>query len=103
MNDLKSLIAELERAKEGSRELDWRVYAWFHAKSFDDEAERYKHKRHSPNYTTRLDAEMSGENITKVEFTKGRWFAWTDTGEQGEAATEPLARRISALKALEDG
>ena len=73
----------------------------------------------TPHYTTSLDAKLSWENIimtTNCICTDGKvqWFAvhlplfpsfvgpnGAVNTYQGEGATEPLARRIAALKARE--
>ena len=63
----------------------------------------------SPRYTTSLDAKIPGENIVSISelYLKRhggyspRWFAMHRNGIMGVGHTEPLARRIAALKARE--
>ena len=111
---LPELIAALE-ATEGSRQLDltierlavgnvplhWRVGSQGAILGgFDDVNECI------PHYTTSLDAKLPGENIVRSEIIFGGWWRATHLGKkgrhEGRAITEPLARRIAALKAMED-
>lgn len=107
---MKSLIAKLEQASEGNRELDVEV-AWAIGRPG---SQIPGHTNEIPHYTTSLDAKLPGENITQValhDVVEGEplgavWEAWrTDpkTGHQtmGAGQTEALARRIASLKARE--
>ena len=122
IDELDILIAELESAGEGSEALDARIHfgfrvmagrspdiaalligegiSWPTVRATLDEA--------IPPYTTSLDAAADGEDIVFVLRSARRnlWGAMQRTtsgkkaGEEvmGWAATEPLARRLAALK-----
>ena len=119
MTALSDLIARLEAAPEGSRELDAEVWAkvnglegeitagWKLARwcwnvgsigLWDDEL---------PHYTTSLDAALPGESVILSRRTdSGNWAALHSRGDgagsiEGVGRTEALARRIAALKARE--
>ena len=122
MTDLKSLIAELEQAKEGSRGLDAKI-----AEDVVWEEGRGKHLRTlkrgfyetarslCEHYTTSLDAKLPGETIIRVKMiaiTTDNPWGWEAVHSQyglannskyfvGRGHTEALARRIAALKARE--
>lgn len=120
---MKDLLARLEAAEAGSRELDLEIekalgycdlFAWYDEK----DGNLYWHEHHEfgsttaaellagplHHYTTSLDAAAPGESIRHVMLlADGRWEA-SALDENGnyhtvEAATEALARRIAALKA----
>ena len=123
---VKDLIARLEKATEGSRELDGAVAillspserktshkaGFFLALCGDQFWRDFK----APHYTTSLDAKLPGENITKVEAPHDVSFPenekcntmWRATcvvnesehpGIFGYGHTEALARRHAALRA----
>lgn len=98
----EELIAALESAEEGSDKLDEEIARHINWDEGDIEDEMY------PNFTTSLDAFLPGEDIVSTE----EWHS--GDGESGWSArqrdydwsvrghTEPLARRLAALKAMED-
>ena len=140
---LASLIAKLEAAPEGSRELDeqialatrtWTVWLSKHRRwNFDSPNDRHFSWPQSsiplhdtdtgrkiilsempwpgwadeadlPEWSTSLDAALPGENIVEVyHLRSGAWMAvhQAEVSFEATAATEPLARRIAALKARE--
>lgn len=129
---MDSLIAKLESAEEGDRELDAEIEKaipatdeWMGRRPASLYEQRaYKTMINSdvagpldeyepPHYTTSLDAKLPGENIEcvkRVRMIIGEneylWEAehWCNEKTQcfkGIAHTEPLARRIAALKARE--
>ena len=108
---MTDLLARLESAPEGSRETDgdialslgWkkRHKGWAHWTS-PDGAEN----QHVPFFSTSIDAKLPDEDIIEVKFDGEFWWAWdsrsqTVEGAPGMAHTEPLARRIAALRARE--
>lgn len=114
---LTELIANLEAATEGSRELDGEIAlteGWTFQKMKGD-AKPYWRKPGTvyyymradgpPRYTTSLDAALTGENIIDVRYVGGnQWMAThRDVAHNreftGRGCTEALARRIAALKA----
>lgn len=110
MPDLDTLIARLETAEAGSRELDFEIA--IQAKivpdgfTLDDNGEwrdRDGYVRRTwmcPRFSESLDASIPGEDIvTVVQWNGGPWTAWTRTGKRGIGHTEALARRIAALRA----
>lgn len=110
-----SLIKRLESATEGSRELDcdiWRTLGHplgreIRASGMDDEPGRYictEGDEKVPRLTTSLDAKLPWENITGMGWADGEchalhWDPETKTQALGSAHTEPLARRVAALRA----
>ena len=105
---MDDLIPRLEAATEGNRLLNEAIAkeeGTFRSKRSKDEI----HGLHfGPEYstpsTTSLDAKLPGENIVEVTLHDGVWAAIhvnPETGLQrtGIGSTEPLARRIAALKA----
>lgn len=120
MNDL---IAKLKAASEGSRELDMEIGEAIRLPKLMDVLLDKTVTSTKPNmiglhwvspncvgnvsiphYTTSLDAALTGEDIrTVIMLGDGRWEAHALDGNGnyhiGEGATEPLARRIAALKA----
>ena len=112
---MQDLIKKLEAAPEGSWELDLDVAIFlgeFRIESndtsdnalWDLRGERevfcgseVQWKYDCSKYTTSLDAKLPWENITQVSFHNGMWEAWQETN-LGVGHTEPLARRIAALK-----
>lgn len=117
-----TLIEKVEAATVGSRELDAEIWWWVDHKAAqgahtsgvafsnrewtEDEKRRKgdaKVKQLAPHYTTSLDAALPGENIVTVnrQFRDGRevWQAVQAGQHVAYAPTEPLARRIAALKA----
>ncbi len=119
MSELDAIIAELEEAREGNSALDGRVHFGFRvlADRSPDIAALLISEGISwpsvqavledaiPPYTTSLDASVDGENIMLVlrSTKRKRWGAMQRTSWGGEvmgwAATEALARRLTALKA----
>jgi hypothetical protein len=106
---LRALIAEMESAPEGSRELDagthMAVTDHSGLKALCDQLGAVPTDLEQfsvPHYTTSLDAALPGEEIVRVERTAAlkRWRAETNTGRIGWASTEPLARRAAALRAM---
>ena len=108
---MSDLIKRLEEATEGSRKLDEAIYVAIGC-PYDDDPRYYAflHGDFPPLYTASLDAKLPWENIAHVHAPDwhdakppGRWQAAVDVGEgcavYGYGATEPLARRIAALKA----
>ena len=113
------LIARLEAAEEGSRELSelvaiaagWRYmpevkHCWKWQSPYGKDLVA------PPDYTTSRDASLPGENIYAVRRNiDGTWTALhgvlrSDGAESGEttkatANTEAIARRVAALKARE--
>ena len=111
MTEHTDLIARLETAETGSRELDIRIHADLRG---PDAVERMRlvswylctKAWEPPAYTTSLDAKLPGENIVHMfVLTSGRYVAWhTETQPPNivaEANTEPLARRAAAMKAMQ--
>lgn len=117
---IDDLIAALERAPEGSGELD-RMVAFqlglplgesdqmiklllFEGYSWDVISELVQSE--NPSFTTALDARIPGENIVlAIHSTKRRQWAAMHRSAGGAdfvawAATEPLARRAAALRGL---
>lgn len=123
---MTDLIARLESATEGSRELDAEIGA--EVRYFSDKAEDWMRGWQGPiapypekpghiacwhtdgrmsvwwsvpRYTTSLDAKLPGEDIVHIyERQDGSWAAINRGSETwGDGRTEPLARRIAALKA----
>ena len=128
MTALSDLIAKLEAAPEGSRELDAAIAVATFSEPYGDDDLIYARQvdkdddcaagtfwrksrsgaslRTAPYFTTSLDAALPSENIVRVERVYGavvhEWRAWTVLeGEphEGLGHTEALARRIAALKA----
>lgn len=119
MTTLTALIAELEAVEEGSRELD--------ADLAEASGNTVKWEQHGdgsqtpimwegarwiivPHHSSSLDAKLPGENITHIACQQLEGF-WQATHEGpggledahiGLAKTEPLARRLAALKAMAD-
>ena len=117
--DLAGLIAEIEAAAVGGTVLDARIHFGFRvaARRAPDIAalliadgitwptvEAVMDKQ-IPPFTTSLDAALEGEDITFIvrSAKRGRWGAMQKArcGEEvlAWAATEPLARRLAALRA----
>jgi hypothetical protein len=117
--DLAALITEIEGAPAGSAALDARIHFGFRVAtqgSPDISALLIEQgitwptveavlDEQIPPFTTSLDAALEGEDITFVirSTKRGRWGAMQKArcGEEilAWAATEPLARRLSALRA----
>lgn len=119
LSDVDALISEIENAPAGSETLDSRIHlgfrvamercpdigeilvregiSWLTVKQTMD-------ARILP-FTTTLDAALEGEEITFVVHAvrQGKWGAMQRTRHGEEvlvwAATEPLARRLAAIKA----
>lgn len=116
--ELGALISELESAKGGSQSLDIRIHHGFRISGGHGEDIASLMIREGiswptvqatlneivPPYSTSLDAALQGEEIVfAIRSAKGhRWGAMQRTSSGGEAlawaATEPLARRLAALK-----
>lgn len=115
MTDKSLLMEEIERAEGGSISLDCNMHAVVLGGYCEDIDSSGAHVvidgqlhgislRAVPNYSVSLDAKLPWENIVKVEKRVGGWLAWQER-EDGEdfkavAATEPLARRLAALKGM---
>ena len=98
MTDIDDLIARLEAATEGSRELDDEIHGMLGC----------EYETHCPCYTTSLDAAMMlvPENYINVRIYSGnRWvrIAMPDGGigifEFGWSGQAPLALCVAALRA----
>ena len=118
VTELGALISELESAKDGSQSLDIRLHYGFRilgghgedmASLLIKEGVSWPTVQATlneivPPYSTSLDAALQGEEIVfAIRAAKGhRWGAMQRTASGGEelawAATEPLARRLAALK-----
>lgn len=120
IDELGALICELESAKCGSKALDVRIHYGF--RMSDDKGEDVASlliregvswptvqaalDEIVPPYSTSLDAALEGEEIVfSVRSSRDhRWGAMQRTASGGEelawAATEPLARRLAALRSL---
>ena len=125
------LITRMEQAPEGSRELDALCHQsatgclghilrnettseasfWISKASPStdmDDADWCINERVLPHYTTSLDAKLPWENIVYVmKLGESRWETrhQNESGlsyEDGIAATEPLARRLAAMKGRPD-
>jgi hypothetical protein len=116
--ELSALISEIESARGGSQSLDIRIHHGFRILGGhgEDMASLLIREGVSwpvvqetlneivPAYSTSLDASLQGEEIVfAIRSAKGqRWGAMQRTASGGEelawAATEPLARRLAALK-----
>jgi len=109
---MKDLIAKLEAATEGSRELDVGISGAIGWAINDDglwanASHPTRLRAQIPgNFTRSIDAALPGENIVYAEKSMtedGKWLArqlmddGTALGAYGH--TEALARRIAALKA----
>jgi len=120
ISELGALIAELEQARGGNQSLDVRIrYGFRLSDQGEDMASLLIKEGVSwptvqaalneiiPPYSTSLDAALRGEEIvfTLRSSKGGRWGAMQRTSSGGEqlawAATEPLARRLAALKCRE--
>ena len=129
---MTDLIARLEAAPAGSRELDghialaagwlveftetkesnvhWGFWKWtepgLYGLSVDTEyhGQEFEVAPHVPHFSTSIDAKLPWEDIVTVMKIPGGFVAEHVENHQcfsGEAHTEPLARRIAALKARE--
>lgn len=116
MTDISELIAKMEAATEGSRELDGPIYRshvekpdayWARNDWWPCEVTFCK-RFNVPHYTTSLDAKLSWESIVRVECLRDSvgtvyWSAHHQVSEDevviGHGNNEILARRIAALKA----
>lgn len=116
---MKDLIKRLENAGEGSPSLDIQIAlatGWVTRPSPIGQGYLYYPSANSrnkavPDYTTSIDAKISGENIIsvkKIEFNMWRAVHEIEPPHHqlgggrttvGIAKTEALARRIAALKA----
>jgi len=119
LSDIDALIAEIEAAPAGSASLDSRIHFGFRvamercpdvgALLFREGVTWLTVKQALDAqilpYTTSLDAALEGEHITFVvhAIRQGKWGAMQRTRRGEEvlvwAATEPLARRLAAIKA----
>ncbi len=117
--DLAGLITEIEAAEGGSETLDARLHFGYRvaARRAPDISELLIEQgitwpiveavldEQIPPFTTSLDAALEGEDITFVirSTKRGRWGAMQKARCGDEvlawAATEPLARRLAALRA----
>lgn len=112
---MRNLIAKLEAATEGSRELDaeiWALEPCVEPDCLPDVKMRVIERMlgggddsECPHYTTSLDAALPGEDIVFMRLIhdgKGRWYEAQQSGSYswtGKHKSEALARRIAALKA----
>ncbi len=121
MTDLTTLLAEIEAAPEGNRDLD----VWVHFTVFPEVAQRSELPVHddvesgcywerigvghslrtTPCYTTSLDAKLPGENIVEVKRIGLKWMAIHEGLESGdwfrvEAHTMCLAMRAAAIRGM---
>lgn len=105
-----TLVRDLEEAREGSERLDWDILGQFGNPGYDintcppDMWRAVGGGQYRPlPFTTSLDAKLPWENIKDVRHNGWGWVAahYDENGKryEGEAHTEPLARRIAALKA----
>lgn len=123
MIDRAELVAELDQAKEGTRELDCEIHnsltgrrcfvSGVFIKDTDGIGHLWDASDLVPHYTTSLDAKLPGETIIRVKMiaiTTGNPWGWEAVHSQdglannskyfvGRGHTEALARRIAALKA----
>ncbi len=119
LSDVDALISEIENAPAGSEALDSRIHFGFRVamERCPDIGEILVREGISwltvkqamdariPPFTTTLDAALEGEEITFVVHAvrQGKWGAMQRTRHGEEvlvwAATEPLARRLAAIKA----
>lgn len=117
--DIDALIAEIERAPAGGEALDSRIHFGFRvamehcpdvAALLFREGVSWSTVKQAldaqiPPFTTSLDAALEGEDITFVVHAarERKWGAMQRTRRGEEvlvwAATEPLARRLAAIKA----
>lgn len=112
-----NLVARLESAESGSRELDAEIYAsvhegWEPGGIFAGNCREIGNPGQfvvCPHYTTSLDAALPGENIVEVRQhlvgpDQGKWTAAHIDGHNDlwwmTAHTEALARRAACLRAL---
>ncbi len=114
MTDLTTLLAEIEAAPEGSRELsDEMLLAHGWKRDVSRGAYWYTPDGHytgitRPDPSRSLDAKLPGENIVMVETGQtptgeltGKWLALQmPENVIGEAYTEPLARRAACIRGM---
>ncbi|KKM06716.1 hypothetical protein LCGC14_1741250 [marine sediment metagenome] len=123
MTDLKSLIAELEQAKEGSNELDRQIHAFVDGSPLEGSCDKCKQTfiRFPRSYTVNLDdalklvpegwewgigsgwshksaARLPIAQLVYLDMSTGKQTTITENGN-----TPAIALCIAALKALEDG
>lgn len=118
---MDKLIAELEQATEGSRELDGPIFRFYIMPDTDWETNKelwwpcevtFCERFNVPEFTSSLDAKLPGENIAMViapTRPDSDWVVWHFIERNDDdlrprvviarANTEPLARRAAALKA----
>lgn len=114
MTDLHALIEKLEQATGPSRELNREIGSALGYVAFDICTDLLGNPFGSPedafpNFTGSIDAALPGESIRKVERIRSNggkavWMAVQDgvgiqCGFEGYGSSEPLARRIAALRA----
>lgn len=119
LGDLAALITEIENAIAGSEALDIRIHFGYRVAArrapgisaiLIEEGISWPIveavlEEQIPPFTTSLDASLAGEDISFVirSTKRGRWGAMQKArcGEEilAWAATEPLARRLAALRA----
>ena len=93
-----NLIEQLERATEGSRELDARIHGARRGWTLENFSEPYVFYVEQPkshywlgaisHYTTSLDAKLPGENIVSVRLGRHGWTAIHQENETGKRAGE---------------
>ena len=109
---MTDLLTRLEKATEGSRELDAEIYEDLTGKHIEPleavsgETILWEPMHDVPHYTASLDAKLPWENIVRTWRSEGYWHAEhlnedSYTFFAGRAKTEVLARRIAALRARE--
>jgi integrase len=109
--EVERLRSLLETAENGSVALDAEVARTFFRQRdlVTKNGELFWYSRNAegpsfecvPHYTRRIDATLPGERASRVEITgefKTRWLAHAGQGFEADGATEPLARRLLALK-----
>lgn len=98
---IDELIAKLESATEGAIDLDREIEAYLFPQH---RTLIFRDKWDSPPRTRSLDAALPGEKVCEVtRVHDNEWIATAYDGGggryQGRGKTEPLARRIAALRA----
>lgn len=102
------LIAKLEASTEGSRELDADIARRIGTTVtvIPSGPIDYRTGLYIKRYTTSLDAKIPGENTTRMTICRGIYWAHNLTEDErltvAYALTEPLARRIAAIKAMKE-
>lgn len=107
---MQDLIERLEKAKEGSRELDVEIAIRFHPKGdiirlFHEQGLFKQSDSRIPHYTTSIDAALTLVKPDWIWNIQSDGFCFIDTGEEiiegHRDTTAALALCIAALKARE--